>query len=110
MKLNWLFYLGVGINIITILFTIYDLQMMTSSVQGMGGESIPMDSGMPTYEKLMSWAIPPCLIAWVGASFWLRSKGKILISNILVWIPALPTLAVIVFFGGLMLLFILFGK
>lgn len=84
--------------------------MTSSSVQGMGGESIQMDSGMPTFVKLMTWAIPPCLIAWIGASFWLRSKGKILISNILIWIPALPMLAVIVFLGGLMLLFILFGK
>jgi hypothetical protein len=110
MKFKWLFYLGVGINAITILITVYNLPMMSSTVQGLGGESSPTNSGMATFGKLMSWAIPLCLIAVVGASFWLRSNGKILASNILVWIPALPALAVIVFFGGLMLLFILFGK
>ncbi len=110
MKSNWLFYIGVGVNAITVLITVSNLLMMSSTIQGMGGESIPMNSGMTTYGKLMSWAIPLCLIALVGSSFWLRSNGKILASNILVWLPALPMLAGFVIMGGLAALFILFGK
>jgi hypothetical protein len=110
MKLNWLFYFGVGINAITILITVSELRMMSSTFIGLGGESIPMDSGMTTFGKLMSWSIPLVLLALVAGSFWLRSKNKILASNILVWLTALPMLAGFILIGGFAMLFILFGE
>lgn len=110
MKLNWLFYFGVGINVITILITVSELRMMSSTFTGLGGESIPMNSGMTTSGKLMSWSIPLVLLALVAGSFWLRSKNKILASNILVWLTALPMLAGFILIGGFAMLFILFGE
>ncbi len=66
--------------------------------------------GMTTFGRLMTWLIPLGLIALMALAFWLRSKGKLLAANLLVSITALPMLAGIVIWGGLALLFILFGK
>jgi len=42
------------------------------------------------------------LAGWIGLAFWLKSLGKLLVANILIWLPAVPLLIV----GGLALLFL----
>jgi hypothetical protein len=66
--------------------------------------------GMTVYGKLITWLLPAGLILLLALAIWLRVKGKLLAANLLVSIPALPMLAAIVIWGGLALLFILFGK
>ena len=50
-----------------------------------------------------------CILLIITA-FWLRSIGKMMGANILLWITGLPILVMFILWGGLALLFILFGK
>lgn len=110
MKANWPFYLAVGIDLITLFVTASNLFLMSSSVQGLGGTTVPMDDGLTTIGKLFNWIIPLVLLLVIGLGFWLRSNGKVLAANILVWVPAFPMLVGILIWGGLAMLFILGGK
>ena len=110
MKSNWLFYFGVIINAVAILISVSNASMMQKTFKGLNGNDISYMEGMPEQSKLMLWFIPLALLAVIGISFWFKSIGKMLFANILLWIPALPVLLMIVFWGGLALLFILFGK
>lgn len=112
MRSNLLFYLGLSINVITLLVTIGDVMTMFDPTQNLDGsyDGGNIGDGMTTLGRMMTWLIPVSLIALMALAFWLRSKGKLLAANILVCILALPMLIGVVIIGGLALLFILFGK
>ena len=112
MQSNALFYLGLAVNAITLLVTIGGISTMFEPTQNLDGsyDGGNIGDGMTALGKLVTWLIPLVLIAWVAFAFWLRAKGKVLAANIIMCIPALPMLAGIVIWGGLALLFILFGK
>jgi hypothetical protein len=110
MKSNLFFYLGAGIDVLVFLVSISNLFMIDNPVQGLDGQSINTQDGMTGFGKMALWLIPFALLAIIGIGFWLRSNGKLLAANILVWIPALPMLIATVVVGGLAVLFILFGK
>jgi hypothetical protein len=110
MRSNWLFYLGVGIDIFAFVVAISSSFLMDSPVHSSDGTVYDTSDGLSAYGKMMAWLIPLGLLAIVGCGFWLRSIGKNLIANVLVWIPALPMFAGILIWGGLAALFILFGK
>lgn len=112
MRSNLLFYFGVAINAITLFVTISSVFTMFAPLQNLDGSfrSSIMSNGMTPLGRLMTWFIPLSLIVLMALAFWLRSKGKLLAANILVCIPALPMLAGIAIWGGLAMLFILFGK
>ena len=112
MRSNLLFYFGLAINAITLLVTIGNVSTMFAPTQNLDGsyDGGTISDGMTTFGRLMTWLIPLVLLVFIALAFWLRSKGKLLAANILVSILALPMLAGIVIWGGLALLFILFGK
>ncbi len=112
MRSNVLFYLGLALNAITLLVTISSAFAMFTPAQNLDDSfnNSNISDGITTFGQLMAWLIPLCLIALTVLALWLRSKGKLLAANILLCIPALPMLAGIVIWGGLALLFILFGK
>ncbi len=110
MKSNWLFYLGVSINAIVLWVSTSNALMMHKNFKGINGTDISPLEGMPAWSRLTLWLIPLALLALIGLAFWLKTNRKMSAANILLWIPALPMLAMILFWGGLALLFILFGK
>ncbi len=112
MRSNLLFYLGLTINAITLLVTLGNVFTLFEPTQNFDGSynGDNISDGMTASGRLMTWLIPLGLIALMALAFWLRSRGKLLAANILVCLPALPMLAGIVIWGGLAVLFILFGK
>lgn len=113
MKNNFWFYLGLGMDVIVLLISLSNALMMhfASTIEGLNDEpNGGAMSGMTVYGRLMIWLIPLALFALMAVAFWLKSKGKMLLASILVWIPALPMLAGVVIWGGLAVIFILFGK
>ena len=107
MKSKGLFFAGLGVNAIVLLIAVSKLGMMQTTIQGL--DATAMD-GMTGIGRVVSWLIPVAIITLAGTAFWLKSTGKMLAANILIWIPALPILAVILMWGGLAVLFILFVK
>lgn len=110
MKSNWIFYLGVIINAGVLLFAISNGLMMHKNFDGIDGKSISPMEGMPLWSQYMIWVIPIALILLIITAFWLKSIGKMMGANILLWITGLPILVMFILWGGLALLFILFGK
>lgn len=112
MRSNLLFYLALAINAITLLVTISSVSTLFAPTQNLDGtyNGGTIGDGMTAFGRLTTWLIPLGLIVLMALAFWLRSRGKLLTANLLVSIPALPMLAGIVIWGGLALLFILFGK
>lgn len=99
MRSNLLFYLGVGIDGFALLTTLSNLFMMRDFSDGMTGAG-----------RVVTIAIPLALLILIGLAFWFRHLGKMLLANILLWIPALPVAGGVVIWGGLAVLFVLFGK
>ncbi len=112
MKSNLWFYSGLAIDAIILLISASNvISMYSSSAYAVWSDvtNTPIQ-GMTNFGRLMLWLIPLALLALMAAAFWLKSRGKMLAANILLWVPALPMLTMIVFGGGFVLLFILFGK
>lgn len=97
-SIHW-FYFGMSIDLFILLLTASNLYMIANTLQG-----------VKISARLMMLAMPLAILALIGIAFWLKTMGKMLAANILVWIPALPMLGGILIWGGLALLFILFGK
>ncbi|MCK6695828.1 MAG: hypothetical protein L6Q97_27445 [Thermoanaerobaculia bacterium] len=93
------FYIGVGIDAFALLLALTNFFAMRNAGDGLAPAG-----------RIAVVAIPLLLLALIGAAFWLRANGKIQLANILVWIPALPIAGVVVLWGGLALVFALFGK
>lgn len=112
MQSKALFYLGLCVNAITLLVCLGSIATMFEPTQGFDGNynGGHIADGMTAFGKLMLWLIPAALLALVVLAFWLRNRGKFLAANLVMCIPALPMLAGIVIWGGLALLFILFGN
>ncbi len=112
MKSNFWFYFGLAIDLITLLVTITSVSTMLEPTQNLDGtyNGGKIGDNMTAFGRLMTWLIPMVLLVLMAVAFWLKSIGKTLAANILLWIPALPMLAMIVFWAGFALLFILFGK
>ena len=112
MKSNFWFYFGLAIDLITLFTAITSVSTMLEPTQNLDGtpNGGHIGDSMTAFGRLMTWLIPVVLIALMAAAFWLKSVGKMLAANILLWITALPMLAMIVFWAGFALLFILFGK
>jgi len=112
MRSNLLFYLALTINAITLLVTIGSVSTMFAPTQNFDGSynGGTISDGMTAFGRWITWLLPLALITLMVLGFWLRAKGKLLAANILVCLPALPMLAGIVIWGGLALLFILFGN
>jgi hypothetical protein len=112
MRSNLLFYVGLALNLFSLYLSIGSISTLFAPTQNFDGSlnGGTIGDGMTASGRLITWLIPLVLVALMALAFGLRAKGKLLAANILVCIPALPMLAMIVFWGGLALLFILFGK
>jgi hypothetical protein len=91
MKAIYFFYTGAFIDILAVLIAIYFV--LTDMAKGTSG------TNNPTMYTALS-----VLIALVGAAFWLKSIGKIVFANILLWVPAFPLFC----YGLMILLFVVF--
>ncbi len=60
--------------------------------------------------RLYSWLLPIGLVALLLFSLFLKSKGRLLFANILIWIPATPFIIGLAITAFLALVFNLFGK
>ncbi|MEZ4934455.1 MAG: hypothetical protein R2788_20300 [Saprospiraceae bacterium] len=95
MKAIHFFHAGVGLNLFILLLAISNY--------------IECAKFLPEYtERYVQGGLVVLLFfsGLLGVAFWLKKHDKMLVANVLVWIPALPLL----FVAGLALLFILFGK
>ena len=110
MKLNWLFNVGIFIDVLALIFVISNNFLMRSPVRSSDGTVIPVGDGLTLYGKLMLWLMPLGLLLLIGGAMWLRSHGKMLVATILAWLPALPVLVAIILWGGLAMIFVLFSK
>ena len=90
MKSIWIFYLGAGIDILALIialfFVISDIASGTSGTNN------------PTMYKAIG-----IMFAIIAFGFWLKYIGKIVLANILLWIPALPLAG----YGLMILLFVI---
>ncbi|GEM_PF-1827459 len=92
MKATIFFHIG------AVLSGIFFLVAVTSTVS-----SIQIMKGQPGSEHSWAmWLMVLLLAGWIALAFWLKSLGKLLVANILIWLPAVPLLIV----GGLALLFL----
>lgn len=107
-----LFYIGLAINALTLFILLGNVFTMFATVQNLDGSNSAstLGDGMTAFGRLVTWLLPLVLLALMAIAFWLRSSGKLLTANILLWVPALPMLVMVVIWGGLAMLFILFGK
>lgn len=86
-------------NIGAILSGIFFLIAVTNTVS-----SFQIMRGQPGSEySWVMWLMVLLLAGLIVLAFWLKSIGKMLVANILIWLPAVPLLIV----GGLAFLFIL---
>ncbi len=90
MKAIWFFYAGAGIDIlalaIALFFVFGDIASGTSGTNN------------PSMYKAIG-----IMLLIIAVGFWLKSAGKVLLANILLWIPALPLAG----YGLMILLFII---
>lgn len=91
MKAIIFFYIGAGIDIITLIVAFYFI--LTDMAKGRGGTNNPT-----MYTAVL------ILAALVGGAFWLKSAGKLGFANTLLWLPGFPLAA----YGLMILLFIIF--
>lgn len=99
MKSNYLFYAGVAIDGFVMLLAFSNYML-----------SRGFENGLTRAGHLASMLIPLAFLVLIALAFWLRASGKTLLANILLWIPALPLAGALLLWGGLAVLFILFGK
>lgn len=99
MKSIHLFYIGLAIDAFILLLTASNIFMYRNTADGYSNTG-----------RMIMMAMPLVLLALIAAAWWLKSVGKMMIANILLWIPALPMAGGILLWGGLAVLFILFGK
>ena len=99
MKNPFWFYLGLGFDVLALLMLLSNLFMMRQAADGFSA-----------FGRIAVVLLPLLLIGLIAAAFWLRSAGRPLAATIVVWLPALPIASGIVIWGGLAILFILFGK
>ncbi len=99
MKSAYFFYAGVAIDGFALLLSLSNYMLSRN-----------FENGLTPAGHLASILIPLALLVLIGLAFWLRAYGKMLLANILLWIPALPLAGAFLLWGGLAILFILFGK
>lgn len=99
MKSTLWFNIGVCIDAIILLLSLSSVALTRGSADGYS----PVG-------RILTIVIPLVLLVLIGIAFWLKSTGRIAAANILLWIPALPMAGALVLWGGLALIFILFGK
>ncbi|MCC7466422.1 MAG: hypothetical protein IT261_09145 [Saprospiraceae bacterium] len=112
MRSNLVFFIALAINAFSLLIMAGNISTLYAPTRNFDGSlnGGTMGDGMTVYGKLMTWLLPAGLLLLISLAIWLRVKGKLLAANLLLTIPALPMLAAIVIWGGLALIFILFGK
>ncbi|HEV7734286.1 MAG TPA: hypothetical protein VGR62_19090, partial [Candidatus Binatia bacterium] len=107
MTATWIFYAGLGIDAIVLLMMVFNILVMTT-VGGIDGSSAV--SGLSGLGRVALWLMPLLLLALMAAAHRLKARGSVGMACLLLWLPALPFFAGIVLWGGLAVVFVLFGK
>lgn len=105
MRAPWIFYLGFAVDAIILIVAAGNLLV----IQFVFSDAMPAE-GLTSVGRVALWLIPLALLALIISAYRLRSAGKLLAANILLWIPALPLAASLLLWTGLAVVFILFGK
>lgn len=108
---TWIFYCGLAIDAIVLLLALSNIGVMTSSTLGGidGIDGVPAD-GLSDVGRIALWVIPLLLLALIGAAARLKSRGAVRTASLLLWVPALPFLLAMLMWGGLAVVFVLFGR
>lgn len=109
MRSGLLFFVGLSIDAVILIITVSNLLMMNTAIKALPDPQGTVADDFSTIGQLIVWLIPILLISLIVAAFLLRSTGKLLLANILLWIPALPMAGGILLWGGLAILFVIFG-
>jgi hypothetical protein len=93
MKTTLVFNIGAGLSGMLFLIAVFSTVKVIQIMEGQPGSE---------YSWAM-WLMVLLLAGWIALAFWLKSLGKLLAANIMIWLPAVPMVIV----GGLALLFII---
>lgn len=93
MKTTLVFNIGAGLSGMLFLIAVFSTVKVIQIMEGQPGSE---------YSWAM-WLMVLLLAGWIALAFWLKSLGKLLVANIMIWLPAVPMVIV----GGLALLFII---
>jgi hypothetical protein len=91
MKAIHFFYVGAGLDMLMLLAGLFSFASLFTYVP----EQSRINIALMVIFLLAG-------LAWLGLAFWLKNKGKMLVANILVWLPAAPVLM----WAGLALIFV----
>lgn len=86
-----------------------DILLIMLSVSGMYFSKDSMD-GYSQMGKIFVWLIPLAISILILLALFLKSKDKLMLANILLWIPATPFVIGLLITAFLALVFNLFGK
>ncbi len=106
---NLLFKIGLGIDLLLLLLLAQGWWLMNSPMQGVGGQEIPAGDGLSTMGRQLTMALPVGLVVLMLVGYGLHVRGQSLAANVVVWVAALPVLLCLLLWGGLALVFVLFG-
>lgn len=109
MAATWFFYAGMGIDAIVLLMMMLNLLVMTM-VGGIDGIDGSPAEGLSSVGWAALWLLPLLLLALMGAAHRLKTRGAMLVASLLLWLPALPFLGGVSLWGGLAVVFVLFGR
>lgn len=96
---NFLFYTGLVIDVLAFILA------ASNSFY-----SLPFADGMTDMGRRSLLLIPLGMLLLILAALWLKSRGHLVIATILLWLEAAPFALSLLIWGGLAVLFILFGK
>jgi hypothetical protein len=105
MRAPWIFHLGLAVDGIILVAAAGNLLVMQFAFS----DAMPAE-GLTGIGYAALWLIPLALMALIVTAYRLKSAGKLLAANVLLWVPALPLAASLLLWVGLAGVFILFGK
>lgn len=91
MKAIWFFNIGAGIDVLAVIIALYFV--VSDILSGTSGTNNPS-----MYKAILA------MLVLIGLAFWLRHIGKMVLANILLWIPGFPLAC----YGIMILLFVIF--
>lgn len=97
MKLNILFYIGMAIHVLLLLFVLINVGLLHQA------------TSIWNIQWRFLWFVPVLFIVIPGISAWLWHAGRTIIATILLWLPAIPAVASVLMWLGLAIIFRIFG-
>lgn len=97
MKPNLLFYIGMAIHILLLLFVLYNIGL------------IHQITSIWNIKWRFLWFVPVLFTVIPGIAAWLWHMGRTIFATILLWLPAIPAVGGILLWLGFIIIFKIFG-